>query len=80
MADMQETLDRHIEDIAGIKADIRWLTEHHKGNAKQLAKVEIKVNNNQKMMHGAMIALGIVLTIFTALSPILKPVLLEAIK
>jgi len=80
MATAQETLDQHIEDIAGLKADVSWLKNHQRKTDKVVDGVETKVNHNQKLLHGFFIAGGIVLAVFTALSPFLMPIIKEAIK
>ena len=80
MATSQETIDRHTEDIATLKAEFRGLTNNHKKTQKNLAGVEKVVRSNQKLLHAFFIAGGILLAIITALSPILKTIFLEAIK
>jgi len=83
----QEIINDHIESIAGLKADIKWLIRERNrfiddtnNTKKHLAAVETKVIRNQKLLHGAFIGGGIGLAIFAALSPILMPMILDAIK
>jgi len=76
----QETINAHIEQIAVLRADVRWLKVERKKADKHRDLIENKVINNQRLLHGAFIGGGIVMVIFTALSPILLPYLLDALK
>lgn len=80
MDNTKEVIERVIEDNATLKADVRWLKNNLRKTQKNLSGVETVVLSNQKILHGFFIAGGIILAIITALSPILKPILVEAIK
>ena len=80
MATSQETLNRHSEDIADLKAEFRGFRNNQKKTERTLAGVEKMVQSNQKLLHAFFIAGGIILAIVTALSPILKTIFLQAIK
>jgi len=76
----QEIINDHIEAIAGLKADVQWLIREKKRADKHRSEIETKVLWNQRLLHGAFIGGGIVMVVFAALSPILTPLILEAIK
>lgn len=76
----QEIINDHIEAIAGLKADVQWLIREKKRADRHRAKIDKKVNFNERLLHGVFIGGGIVMVVLAALSPILTPIILEAIK